>query len=170
MCIRDRTWFTNTEVENASFEIWHSGDGINFSTVTEVESNSSNPGLVPYNFAHETPVFGMNHYFVRQFDQEGSFVDSETAIFDFLNLNPDALIYPNPAADLVTFNTSEYAGIRCEVMIYNALGQIFLLDVYDALPISPLEIDISDYQEGFYGVQFWIQETARVESSFVIIR
>ena len=164
------TWFTNTEVENASFEIWHSGDGINFSTVTEIESNSSNPGLVPYNFAHETPVFGMNHYFVRQFDQEGSFVDSETAIFDFLNLNPDALIYPNPAADLVTFNTSEFAGIRCEVMIYNALGQIFLLDVYDALPISPLEIDISDYQEGVYGVQFWIQETARVESSFVIIR
>jgi len=164
------TWFTNTEIENASFEIWHSEDGINFSIVEVIESNSSVIGLVPYNFQHETPVFGMNHYFIRQFDQAENFVDSEIAIFDFLNLNPDALIYPNPVADFVTFNTTEYAGVRCEIMIYNALGQILLLDVYEALPISPIQIDISDYQEGFYGVQFWIKETDRVESSFVVVR
>ncbi len=163
-------WFTNTEVANAYFEVRHSGDGINYTVLEETNSANNQSGLFSYNFLHETPVFGINYYYVRQYDQNGNFVDSEISTFDFMNLFPDALVYPNPASNQVTFNTTKYAGVRCEIMVYNSLGQIFLLDVYEALPNFPIELDISDYQEGVYGVQFWIKETARVADSFVIVR
>jgi len=119
---------------------------------------------------HDSPMYGLNYYYIRQYDQLGDYVDSETAIFDFLNRYPSALVYPNPASTIITLNTTEYAGVRCEIMIYNSLGQIFLLDVYDALPNTPIELDVSDFQEGMYGVQFWIKETARVADSFMIVR
>jgi len=163
-------WFTNTEADNAFFEVWHSGDGINFTQLEELSSNNNNSGIVPYNYFHERPIFGLNHYYVRQYDQNGDYVDSEIAILDFIYLGPSSLIYPNPATDHVTFNTTDYAGLRCEIMIYNSLGQIFLLDVYEALPYAPVEVDISSFQGGVYGVQFWIKETAKIESSFVIMR
>ena len=163
-------WLTNTEIENAYFEVRHSGDGINYTVLETINSANNQSGLFPYNFLHDLPVFGMNFYYVRQYDRDGNFLDSEVAIFDFINLFPDALVYPNPATNIVTFNTTEYAGVRCEIMVYNSLGQIFLLNVYEALPNVPIEVDISDYQEGVYGVQFWIKETARVSDSFVVVR
>ncbi len=163
-------WFTNTEVENAYFEVWHSGDGINFTILETVNSIENIAGLFTYNYTHDAPVFDLNFYYIRQYDQEGDYVDSEVAIIDFINLYPEALVYPNPASNSVTFNTTEYAGVRCEIMVYNSLGQIFLLDVYEALPNAPIEVDISDFQEGVYGVQFWIKETARIADSFVIVR
>ena len=163
-------WFTNTESNNAFFEIWHSDDGINFDQLEQIASVENSAGLFSYDYLHESPTFGLNYYFVRQYDQSGEYVDTEIASIDFLNLFPEALIYPNPSSSWVIFNTTQYAGSRCEIMVYNSLGQIFLLDVYEELPNAPIEIDISDFQEGVYGVQFWIKETARVESSFVILR
>jgi len=163
-------WFTNTEVENAYFEIWHSGDGINYVQIEEIESTGNTTGLVPYTTMHETPVFGLNHYYARQYDQSGDYVDSKVVIIEYIYLGSDALVYPNPATNMITFNTTDYAGIRCEIMIYNTLGQIFLLDVYEELPNTPIEVDITNFQAGVYGVQFWIKETARVESSFLIMR
>ncbi len=163
-------WVTNTESTNAFFEIWYSSDGINFEQLDEITSIENTTGVFSYNYKHVTPKFGLNYYFVRQFDQNDDSVDSETAIIDYLNLFPEALIYPSPATNIVTFNTTEYAGLRCEIMIYNTLGQIFLLDIYEALPSSPIEVDISDFQAGVYGVQFWIKETANIESSFLIMR
>ncbi len=163
-------WFTNTESYNAFFEIWYSEDGINFNQLNEIISIENSTGLFPYDYLHDSPKFGLNYYFVRQYDLNGDFVDTEIAIIDFLNLFPEALIYPNPASNMVTFNTTQYAGTRCEIMVYNTLGQIFLLEVFEALPNAPIEIDISDFQAGVYGVQFWIKETARIESSFVIMR
>jgi len=163
-------WFTNTESENAFFEVWHSQDGINFVQLGELPSTSNAAGLVPYIYLHQTPIFGLNHYYVRQYDLNGDYVDSETVLIDFLYLGPTALIYPNPATNQVTFNTTDYAGLRCEVMVYNSLGQIFLLDIYEALPNAPIELDISSFQAGVYGVQFRIKETAKIETSFVIMR
>lgn len=163
-------WLTNTEADNAFFEVWYSGDGINFTLLETIDSDASTTGLFPYNYTHDSPMYGLNYYYIRQYDQLGDYVDSETAIFDFLNRYPSALVYPNPASTIITLNTTEYAGVRCEIMIYNSLGQIFLLDVYDALPNTPIELDVSDFQEGMYGVQFWIKETARVADSFMIVR
>ncbi len=163
-------WFTNTDADNAFFEVWHSGDGINFNQLAEISSSNNSSGLIPYAYFHDTPVFGVNHYYVRQYDLNGDYVDSEIAILAFLYLGPSALIYPNPATDHINFNTVEFAGLRCEIMVYNSLGQIFLLDTYEALPQAPITVDISDFQGGVYGVQFWIKETAKIESSFVIMR
>ncbi len=163
-------WFTNTEMDNAYFEVRYSSDGINYSILDTINSVENNAGLFPYEYLHDTPIFGENYYFVRQYDQDGNFVNSDTAILDFINLFPESLVYPNPATNRVTFNTTQWAGTRCEIMVYNSLGQIFLLDVYESLPNTPIELDISDYQEGMYGVQFWIKETARVSDGFVIVR
>lgn len=163
-------WETNTEEENAYFEVWHGQDDINLSVVHTQESNNLGTELVNYNFLHNPQLFGTHFYFIRQYDLNGNYVDSEKKSIELEYEGTTALIYPNPASDYVMLNTTPYAGIRCEIMIYNQLGQIFFWETFEALPFEPVRLNVSGYEKGTYGIQFWIKETTKLEEKFIIVR
>lgn len=163
-------WRTNIEENTARYELKHAMDLINFQTIETLESLDSVNVTNEYAFDHLQPLFGTNNYFVRIYDLDGSYKDSEIISVDFTYEGPDAIVYPSPARDEITLNTTPYAGIRCEIMIVNSLGQIYYWETYDALPYEPIKMDVSRFSNGMYAVQFWIKETSRIEEKFIILR
>jgi len=163
-------WETNTEETNAYFEVWHGRDEINFTMIHTQESLNTGTEQTSYEYLHTPQVFGIHFYFIRQYDQSGMYQDSEKKSIELTYEGPTALVYPNPASDYITLNTTPYAGIRCEIMIFNELGQIFLYETYDALPFEPITLNVSGFEKGAYGIQFWIKETNKLEEKFLIVR
>ena len=112
VCLR---WETATENNNDNYEIERSQDGINFRTISSI--NSQAPGgysqqKLNYFIIDESPLNGINYYRLKQVDKNNSFVRSNTiAVQTILENGIQYLIYPNSNAGEFTVDIS---GLRNE--------------------------------------------------------
>ena len=82
----------------------------------------------------------------------------------------DVMVFPSPAQDYIYLNLVAFKGIRCEVILYNSIGQIFFHELYESLPDHPIRVDVSTFQDGVYGVQFRIKEVDKLSYKFMIMK
>ncbi|MFD1628335.1 T9SS type A sorting domain-containing protein [Pseudopedobacter beijingensis] len=83
-------WATNSEVDNAYFEILRSTDGKGFSEIGNVKGTGNSRSVNSYTFTDKYPLEGLNYYRLRQVDYDGvgkysevktvniGFIESET--------------------------------------------------------------------------------------------
>ncbi|MBN9380070.1 MAG: FG-GAP repeat protein [Chitinophagaceae bacterium] len=91
-------WSTAQEQNSDHFDIEHSTDGINFSSIGQVAAAGNSSLKTDYSFTDATPAVGANYYRLKMVDRDGQFTYSRVAIVNFQAGGPSAVAaYPNPA-------------------------------------------------------------------------
>jgi hypothetical protein len=98
------TWTSTNEINVSHFEIEHSTDGRNFTTLGTVtaigNSSSSN-----YQFTDAAPIVGKNYYRLKMLDKDGSFKYTEIRVLNFEN-GVLYSVYPNPFGSSFTITSN----------------------------------------------------------------
>ncbi len=152
-------WTTESEVNNERFEIEHSRDGKNFTSIGSLAGSGTTNKVNVYKMIHTFPHLGINYYRLKQIDYDGTFSHSDIEAVNFYDnkYNNTLSAYPNPFNQDITlqFSLSEE---------YNSSGKTRTIEVYDvygklALSIDvPMDetnttVDLSELQSGTYFLQ-----------------
>ena len=126
------------------------------------------PLLVPFNAGDVVDATSI-HDFVNSDKGAGTEVYTQAtgnlnaSILTELDNPSSIIIYPNPAKESVTFNTSNQAK-RFDIV--NVLGQIVLQNV---ITTEPYTLELSDLHSGIYYIQFYNGDGATIESKKLLI-
>ena len=111
------TWTTANETANSLYEVERSSDSIHYTTIGTVATGSQ-----PYNFEDVQPVNGTNYYRIKQMDDSGVYHYSIIASVNINNVI-SAIVYPNPAKNIVNIKFNENAA-HVAIMLTDAAGKI----------------------------------------------
>ncbi len=115
-------WRTESEVNNAGFEVQPSRDGEEFTTSAFVPGSGTT--LLPREYVHQEPIDEPRYYRLKQVDHDGSFAYSP--VVQAVPAAPDGIelaqSFPNPTADATTIPFSIAQQSEVSVTIYDLLG------------------------------------------------
>lgn len=141
-------WATATEQDNKGFDIERSMDGLSWSTIGFVTSNSENgksTRRLDYNFTDSKPLKGRNFYRLKQTDYNGTYTYSEVRMVS-IDKTTAVAIYPNPATDRISLSGLEG---NEQILIYDASGRVRLqLKAESAI----LPVSLNNLEQGMYHI------------------
>jgi Calx-beta domain/Secretion system C-terminal sorting domain/Ricin-type beta-trefoil lectin domain-like/HYR domain len=142
-------WVSNTGTQNASYAVERSLDGKIFEVIATASATSLDESVI-YNDVDNTPAKATNIYRVRMILKDGTErVSNEQNVF-----MPEVGafgLYPNPAAERVTLDASDFAGQNVSIQLFNQLGKLVqTLEVSGTNGL--IEMELSNLNSGFYGV------------------
>lgn len=140
-------WNTTNEMNNRSFELFHSTDGIQFNFINSIPGNGTSGQQHNYSYLDTSPVYGSNYYKLLQVDQNG---EATVIGLKQMSWGEEFLavkIYPNPAADILEANFKK--GTFNSAQIVDINGQIVLASTIKGSE-SKLHIDIQKLRSGNY--------------------
>lgn len=148
----DLFWRTSSELNSDCYDVQHSLDGVNFSTVGVVDAAGMSTAFMEYEFTHSTPSFTeTNYYRLKQVDTDGSFKYSHIETIDVLS---DEIIrfYPNPSFGLIHVQTNLKGNQNIKVRIISVTGQEVLTK--NIMSAENGTIDVSELHSGSYIIEF----------------
>jgi len=124
------TWTTETEHNNAGFEIERSIDGKNFSVIgyiaTRADRGNSTTTL-NYVFTDEKPIAGNNYYRLKQIDADGKFNYSSMVKLSIRGAAFNiAKLYPNPATDIINLALYSAKAERITLRVTDISGKVVM--------------------------------------------
>ena len=140
-------WTTETESTTSAFNIERSDDGIHFYAIGIVASKTRQKN---YSFDDTKGVTGKIYYRLMLMDADGKTTYSNIAIV--IN-NPDgfALVYPNPAHNLVNVVVNVKQKEMADAVLMNSEGKIVTIkNQHFALGNNTMQLNISGFQKGIY--------------------
>ena len=161
------TWNTVTETNNKGFSVERSIDGIHFSTIGSVGSqsmsgNSSN--ILSYRFEDNTPIIGnINYYRLLQMDKNGK----KTYLDQIVKLKvgegiENFKVYPNPAHNFVTVSGLIKGS---QLSIYTISGRLVsTLKVTD----NKQKVDIRGLASGVYIINGFTNANTQISTKLFI--
>ncbi|MGK0368263.1 MAG: hypothetical protein ACJAYZ_000123 [Bacteroidia bacterium] len=116
-------WVTTAEINNDYFDVEHSIDGINFTSISRIKGAGNSTQTLNYSTVHHTLSKGVSYYRLKQTDYDGktSYSDEQTVEFETDEVIFD--IYPNPFSGKTTFHTSENLK-DASLIVYNSHGAV----------------------------------------------
>ena len=111
-------WNTESETNNSHFEIFKSTDGDKFELIGEVHAKNR-PS--EYTFDDMKPAVGLNYYFMRQIDQDGSAESFKVLTTEFFT--KEYIVFPNPSNGVIYIAGPEDEIID-RVNVYDNQGQM----------------------------------------------
>lgn len=141
--INSLSWATASEINNSSFEIEKSTDGINFSKLTSINSKSYNgQSKQQLNYNYED-VACKAYYRLKQVDLNGDFKYHKTVFVESEEDKNKPLVMPNPASNqLIIYSHSK-----------NQLSIIKLFDISGREVLSGQTLFNQDNQEFLLNIQ-----------------
>lgn len=136
------TWQTQTETNNAYFEIEHSSDGRTFETLHKIEGAGNSTHPQSYSYRHDKMAEGANYYRLTQVDFNGSFEYSE--VVSLIHKTTSISLYPNPVQDRLNVQLEQDMSIKV-MRIYNNQGQLL-----ETISTASTSIDVADLESGLY--------------------
>lgn len=134
-------WTTTTEINNDYFEVMHSIDGRNWTSIGTVDGHGNTSSIQQYSFLHTNLISGKHYYQLKQVDYDGS--SSYSTIVNVRLNTIESVLYPNPVIDLVNIDLP--TGTSCDyVVIYNSLGKIVLHSRFER------RLDVRHLPQGIY--------------------
>ena len=145
-------WKTSMELNNRYFYPERSTDGVNFSTLLQVNGSANSSGIRTYSFTDVPPGAGIFYYRVRQVDIDGAVTYSVTRIVKMDGTSNDGIyLYPNPnngRFTLVFNQPSLFHGL----MVYDQTGRkVYSLQLSDNHK-SNVPLDLSSLSAGLYSL------------------
>jgi cephalosporin-C deacetylase-like acetyl esterase len=140
------TWTTTTEINNTGFEVERSAEGKRWHRLDFVEGKGNSSQLNTYNFTDNDPL-SLGYYRLRQIDLNGDFKYSNIVSL-IRDKNKDVLIYPNPAADILTIKMEN--SDNSTIKIYDILGKVVL---FDHTKTNETQLNISALAKGNYCIE-----------------
>ncbi|MBL7764722.1 MAG: T9SS type A sorting domain-containing protein [Chitinophagaceae bacterium] len=151
-------WMSSSEQNNAYFNLQHSTDGINFSTVAKINSkaehgNSSMP--LSYSYMHTAPQTGHNYYRLQQVDIDGhSSIHAQVIDLIWGGNGSSVSLYPNPAKDILHIDLNASNAQNTTVKIIDLSGRIVKqIQAKTEKGLNTLSINLDGMSEGVYAVQ-----------------
>lgn len=137
------TWRTETETNNAGFEIQKSKDGNEWERIDwqAGEGNTYTPHA--YTYVDENPFSNTSYYRLKQVDFDGNFTYSNIASLEYNR--PHVNIFPNPVKDKLYLNTNEQT--IDDVLIFDTMGRQINAQLTDNT------LDVSSLSEGLYTIK-----------------
>ena len=145
------TWQTQSETNNAGFQIQKSNDGDRWNDLVFIEGQGTSNLINEYNYMDTQPFYGENYYRLKQMDFDGGFEYSNIILVNFESIknNNRILLYPNPANDIINIDFSFYDDHDTfKLIIRNSIGEIFYKESG-----SHVSIDITKLISGLYFLQ-----------------
>ncbi len=143
-------WVTESEVNNDYFEVEHSIDGINWTSIEKVEGAGNSSSEINYSMIDKNPNLSqVNYYRLKQVDFNGDYSYSEVRSVSFNKNEKSISIYPNPVNNILTvniLNTNQYNTLS----ITDVNGK----NVYQtSITNQSNQVDLSSFTSGVYFVQ-----------------
>ncbi|MBL7764723.1 MAG: T9SS type A sorting domain-containing protein [Chitinophagaceae bacterium] len=166
-------WISSSEQNNAYFNLQHSTDGINFSTVAKINSKaehgiSSMP--LSYSYMHTAPQTGHNYYRLQQVDIDGhSSIHAQVIDLIWGGNGSSVSLYPNPAKDILHIDLNVSNAQNTTVKIIDLSGRIVKqIQAKTEKGLNTLSINLDGISEGVYAVQV-LENDALMSVSRVVI-
>ena len=141
-------WATAAESNSDHFELEHSNDGRNWTTIGQIKAGGNSEMMLQYSFVDGAPYSGVTYYRLAQVDRDGSATISKTLTIHLGEAPATTIrVYPNPASNYLVVEGATQA-----VSIFNTAGQRLLVR-----NVSPGEVkttvDLSTLPRGAYFVK-----------------
>ena len=142
-------WATATEANSDHFEVEHSRDGQEWTTIGQVDAAGNSVTGQQYSFVDDHPYTGICYYRLKQVDRDGDATVSKT-----VTVHPDqqsaaiaAKVYPNPASSYLVVEGATQA-----ISIFSTAGQRMIVRI---VPENELKtkVDVSSLPKGAYFVK-----------------
>ena len=168
------SWATASETNNDRFEIFHSIDGEDFEVIGTVGGSGTTNERADYEYTHSQAIPGLNYYYLRQVDFDGTSENSGVIQVENNNLNIsfEAVIYPNPGR-LENLRISVTTGdlhSPINVSIVDLSGKVYYNEKFSGQGISideKLSIE-GDINPGLYYLE--ISQGSNVTREKLVIR
>lgn len=156
----DLNWRTSSELNSDYYDVEHSLDGVNFTTVGLVEAAGNSTVFVEYEFTHSYPsLTETNYYRLKQVDIDGSYKYSHIETID-LNSNEIIDFYPNPASELIHVRSNLKGNQLIDVRILSVTGQLVMSK--QIMSAENGTINVSNLQLGTYIVEFTYGQNEKI--------
>lgn len=116
-------WQTAQEINNNYFEILHSTDAVNFSSIAKVYSIGNSSAPQQYQFLHNTNFKGYQYYQLVQIDIDGRKTSFATIKVKLNEEKFSLKLFPNPASTTI-FITTNINLDQTDYKIFNQYGSI----------------------------------------------
>lgn len=138
------TWSTSMEMNSDRFEIEHSRDAKNWTTLGHVPAAVHSQIETGYDFTDTVPESGMNYYRLKMIDRDGTFAYSRIRSVSF----PEfawAKLFPNPVSDVLQVVISNKR-VR-KIRLIDSFGHV----MYDGqITSAVVKLDMRSYAHGIY--------------------
>lgn len=159
-CVSTLNWKSSTEINFRNYDVEYSKDGIQFQTVSTVNSRGENS---VYTVTHNADQ-GKAFYRLKLVDNDGKIEYSRIIVLDIQCGKASVLVYPNPAKDFVNINITGADARGTMGSLFNMAGQIVLSK---SLQNGSNQLDVSRLAQGVY--QLKLVSNTGVQSIKIII-
>ena len=149
-------WTTATEQNNKGFELQRSADGVNYSTLTFVNSkaiNGNSNTTLDYTFTDTKPFAGNNYYRLKQLDKDGKESLSQVVLIKGskgtqLDITS---IYPNPTTSQLNVIMSAPSRDKVTIVITDVAGKVLVQKIVNVVAgDNSIQLDVSKLVSGTY--------------------
>ena len=144
-------WSTYPEAVQYMYTVEHSMDGIIWNELTSMLGHFDQANMNTYDFLHQTPLMGRNHYRIKRTNPGGTEAFTEERYVDLNMGAADAvLIYPNPVNDMFYVqNMMEYENdVKIDLVAAN--GQQLHTLTIPANSLQKMEVSVNSLPAGMY--------------------
>ena len=161
-------WDCNTADRTSKFEVERSFDQNNFEKISETAVTLNATSASHFTAVDQQPQSGGNFYRIKQIFNDGSIRYSAVRKLEYPVLEKEILLFPNPAINEIYIQLSAFQGESVVLEINNALG-IKMMDVdVDNCTLTPLRINLSDFENGMYIISV-IQKSGKRKSQWFLV-
>lgn len=125
-------WATATEQNTSHFVVERSPDNVQFTPIGTVQAAGNSQFRTDYLFVDEHPIRGVNYYRLEQVDHDGASTRTHT-VAATLSLGSTAMIFPNPATDILQVLLPAALGQEARIVLQDAVGRT----VADRVKLDP---------------------------------
>jgi hypothetical protein len=123
-------WSTETEVNNAGFELQRSADGRNFSKLAWVATkadNGYNNTTLSYSYNDENSLKGNNYYRLKQIDKDGKYSYSTVVLLRSKATEITlSNVYPNPAQKELNLVITSPSAEKVTIVVTDLTGKVIM--------------------------------------------
>lgn len=153
-CHTQLFWSTASETNSSHFEVQHSQDAKNFSTIGKVQSAGTTLERQNYTFEHEVSKSGIAYYGLKQIDVDGTFEYSATVSVSVnCEVGKELSVFPSPIGEGQQLTVQFFVeGQADHLTIMDNTGKIVLrINQQSAVTgWNQMQIDISNLNNGVY--------------------
>lgn len=121
------TWKTTNEIQNRGFEVERSYNNIDrFIPIGFVQPQTGNAREKKYTLTDDNDYENNTFYRLKQMDNDGGFVYSETVLVKGIAKTAALNVYPNPVVDNVTARMYFPGKGSGEIVVVNAMQQVLV--------------------------------------------
>jgi len=146
-------WTTESEVNNAGFEVQRSTDGVHFESLDFVEGNINSLSKIHYEF-RDVEIYNDTRYYYRlkQLDLDGRMEYSGIVSAEYKGKSVDGIkIFPNPADNYINLVLDTKDKSTISIQLFSALGEQVRTSSDILYPDSNfIQLDLSGLAKGVY--------------------